>query len=82
MHLLAQAVAENPLAAYGLTGSVIAALLYFINGFRTDLKDLAHRLDGLTRALLVDMIERDSIGEKTKAYCRDAIAKIDARNRE
>lgn len=45
----------------------------------TDNRTLAHRIDGLTKALLVDMTERDSSGIHTKKYARDEIAKIDAR---
>ena len=81
MSVIGQIAAENPLATYGLAGILLSWALWFINQLRQDLKDLAHRLDGLTRALLVDMAERDSIGERTKQYCRDAIAAIDARNK-
>lgn len=42
-------------------------------------RDVMHRIDGLTRALLVDMVERDSAGAHAKSFARDAIAKIDAR---
>ena len=41
--------------------------------------DLAHRIDGLTKALLVDMIDRDTVGPHVKAYAKETIAKIDAR---
>ncbi len=44
-----------------------------------ELRTLAHRIDGLTRALLVDMTERDSAGIHVKKYAREEIAKIDER---
>ncbi len=39
----------------------------------------AHRVDGLTRALLMDLVSRDSTGIQTKAHARQEIAKIEAR---
>lgn len=45
----------------------------------SDYRFLGHRIDGLTKAMLVDMTERESCGMHTKRYARDEIAKIDAR---
>lgn len=46
---------------------------------RRSIDRLAHRTDGLQRALLADMVERESIGIATKNYCRRTLAEIDAR---
>ena len=43
-------------------------------------RDVMHRIDGLTKALLVDLIERETSGHETKRYAADAIQKIDARS--
>ena len=85
---IAQAIADNQsvLLTYGPLGIVCAWLMW--RAEKTEarvalmLKDLAHRIDGLTRAMLVDMTERESAGERTKEYARQAIARIDARSSE
>lgn len=83
---LAQLVTENHsvFLTYGPLGAVCAWLMW--RAEKTESKivnvlgDLAHRIDGLTRAMLVDMTERESAGERTREYARQAIAKIDARS--
>ena len=93
MTQLAQLASDNAvpvLFTYGPIGVVLAwfmlrgeKLVTRIGAFEVTiilkLGDLAHRVDGLTKALLVDMIERESAGEHTKQYAREAIARIDAR---
>jgi len=86
MSLIAQMAAENPLASYGIVGVVMGWLMWLVSAlrsdikdFRADIKDSAHRLDGLSRTMLVDMLERENTGAHTKQYCREAIARIDAR---
>jgi len=71
-----------PLAPWGLLTAVLGWFMTQFAKLPGEIKSLAHRIDGLTRALLVDMVERDSIGIHTKNYARQEIAKIDARNRE
>lgn len=46
---------------------------------RKEIKTLSHRIDGLTRQLMMEMVERGAVGAKTMDYIRAAIAKIDAR---
>jgi len=83
-HTIAQTLADNSSAlfAYGPLGIVCAWLMFRMERVFTDLRDLSHRIDGLTRAMLVDMTERESAGPKAKEYAREAIAKIDARNKD
>jgi len=91
LQTLAQIATENagPLLTYGPLGIVCAWLMWkiermeksMVESLGTRLGDLAHRIDGLTRAMLVDMTERESAGERTKEYAREAIAKIDARSK-
>jgi len=69
----------QPVAQYGLLGTVLAWLMYQTKDIPKDIKSLANRVDGLTRALLVDMAERESCGLNVKRYAREEIAKIDAR---
>ncbi len=68
-----------PLTAVGLLTAVLSWFMYQGMKIPKELRILAHRLDGLTRALLVDMTERDSAGIHVKKYAREEIAKIDER---
>jgi hypothetical protein len=76
----AQASVEaNPLAAYGLSGIVIAWLFWFFDKLRQEIKLLAHRIDGLTRAMLMDLMSRDSTGPHARELARQELDKIEAR---
>jgi len=89
MQHIAQIATENagPLLVYGPLGIVCAWLMWKIERMETKmtdalgakLGDLAHRIDGLTKALLVDMVNREDTGIATKRYATEAIARIDAR---
>jgi hypothetical protein len=90
MSLISQIAAEQaagPLLIYGPLGIVCAWLMWKIermetkmtDALGTKLGDLAHRIDGLTKALLVDMVNREDTGIATKKYANEAISKIDAR---
>jgi len=78
---LAQIVSENSsaLLTYGPMGVILAWFMWRSERMTDKLADLAHRIDGLTKALLVDMVERESSGDATKRFARDAISRIDAR---
>ena len=82
--VIAQAAADNAsvLLTYGPLGVMTAWLMWRSEKVFTEIRDLAHRIDGLTKALLVDMSNRDTCGVQTKAYAKEAIAKIDARNQK
>lgn len=92
MNLLAQVATENQaLYSYGALGIICAWLMWRdekrakdlreADGERsTEMRSLAHRIDGLTKALLVDITERESCGLHTKRYAKEEIAKIDARS--
>jgi hypothetical protein len=41
--------------------------------------DVLHRIDGLTKALLVDKIESADATPEVRRYARETVAKIDAR---
>jgi hypothetical protein len=88
---IAQIINENAnaLLTYGPLGIVCGWLMWKIErmenklceGLSSKLGDLSHRIEGLTRTMLVDMAERESAGERTKEYARDTIAQIDARSK-
>ena len=84
--------AENysGLLTYGPLGVITAWLMYRDEKRAMQLRevelrqiekmsDMMHRIDGLTRAMLMDMLNRDKLAPAVKEYARQAIAKIDAR---
>lgn len=80
MTIIAQMVSEmNPLAQFGLLGIVLGYFMYQGTKLTAEIRGLAHRIDGMTRALLMDMISRDSVGPATRAQAQAEIAKIEAR---
>ncbi len=82
MQRLIAELADNasPLLTYGPLGAICAWFMFRGEKVAAKIGDLAHRIDGLTKALLVDMVNRENVGVKTKQYAVDTIAKIDARN--
>ena len=80
MHFVAEFASENSmLIQYGGLGCVL--VWFMVRGERvfSKLSDLSHRIDGLTKALLVDMIEKDHTSISVKKYAKETIARIDAR---
>lgn len=84
MSILAQLVQENTaLYTYGPLGIFCAFFMWRDvverQKDRTEYRGLAHRIDGLTRQLMMEMVERGTVSDKTVVYLREQIAKIDAR---
>lgn len=78
---LAQVSAEQGgvLLTYGPMGVVLAWFMWRGEKLSGEIRSLAHRIDGLTRALLMDLVNRDSAGPATKAAAQAEITKIEAR---
>lgn len=85
-------VADNPSAlyAYGPLGIITCWLMYRDERRAIQIRenevreaghreDVMHRIDGLTKALLVDLVERETATQHAKDFAREAIARIDAR---
>lgn len=93
MHLLAQIVAENPaLYSYGPLGVICAFFMWRdVNRenarekeramFIFEIRGLGHRIDGLAKVQLLELVESENAGSNARQYAREAIAKIDARER-
>lgn len=79
--LIAQIAAEtNPyslLVAYGPMGIMLA---WFMLRSERAMNNLAHRIDGMTRAMLVDTLSRDNVGHNTRKHAEQQLAKIEARD--
>ena len=89
--LLAE-IPDNPstLITYGPLGIITAWLMWRDEKraiqmreaeikMQAQLADMLHRFDGLTKALLIDMIAREHLGEAARTHAREALAKIEAR---
>ncbi len=78
--VMSQVTSDNTmLYTYGPLGVFCGWLMWRDEKRAADHRSIGHRLDGLTKALLVDMAERDSCGIQTKKYARAEIEKINAR---
>lgn len=80
-NLIAQAMPENfgLLLNYGPLGIVLMWFMLRFEKLVVEIRSLSHRLDGLTKALLMDLVSRDSTGPATRAQAQQEIAKIEAR---
>ncbi len=84
---LAQVASDfGPLAQFGVLGIVLGWFMFRAEklittgatAMNSELAKLASRIDGLTRAMLMDLVNRDSVGIHTKAQAREMIADIEA----
>lgn len=80
-HLIAQATPDGfgVLINYGPLGVMLAWFMLRFEKLVVEIRSLSHRLDGLTKALLMDLVSRDSTGPATRAQAQQEIAKIEAR---
>ena len=85
-HLIAQVSSidfSSPLFREGTLGVMLAWFMFRFEKWsdRTvkELRTLSHRQDGLTKALLITELSRDTIGEHGKKAAQEMIAKIEAR---
>lgn len=81
-HVISQIATEQGGALLLTYGPMGAILLWFMargEKLVSEIRSLSHRIDGLTRALLMDMVSRDNVGPATKAQAQQEIAKIEAR---
>jgi len=70
----------NVLFQYGLAGVIIAWFMFEHKSFGKDIRTLSHRIDGLTRAMLVDALSRENIGPMARKFAQEMLAKIEASN--
>lgn len=89
--VLAQVLADNPaLYSYGPLGIICAFFMWRdVNrenardrertNFISEIRGLGHRIDGLAKVQLLELVESENAGTNARQYAREAIAKIDAR---
>jgi hypothetical protein len=77
MNILAQVAAENPvLYTYGPLGVLCS---YFIWRGETLAKDVKKELVDMKSTMLLDILSRESAGEKARAIAQRMLAEIEAR---
>lgn len=80
---LTTTVELNTASALVVYGPMGAMLLWFMVRFESMVKAfgiLSHRIDGVTRAMLLDVASRDSAGPQVKRIAQEMLAKIEARD--
>ena len=71
--IAAQIESYKPWFEYGLAGCIIFYLMHFID---KRLGRIEHRLSGLQRTMLIELLSRDSISIQAKAMAREELSKI------
>lgn len=80
---VAQVAAEHQaLYTYGPLGIICGWLMWRDEKRAADNRSLAHQIGTLTKALLVDMLERDSCSDHTRRYAQEEIARLEERSRK
>lgn len=82
MSILAQVPDMNLTAAlviYGPMGIFCAWFMMRVEKLIGEVRTLSHRIEGITKAMLVDVMSRESSGENAREIARDMLAKIDDR---
>lgn len=80
--IIPSAEPNSLIVVYGPMGIMLGWFMWRGEKLVAKISDLAHRMDGLTKALLVDMVEKNHISDATKKYANETISKIDARSRK
>ena len=70
--------ASSPLYTYGPLGVFCAYFMWRGEGFGREIRTLSHRIDGLTRAMLVDALSRENIGPMARKFAQEMLAKIES----
>ena len=76
------APALNAANALWIYGPMYAMLGWFmLRGERimSEIRVLSHRIDGLTKAMLVDVLSRENAGSQTRQTAQEMLAKINTR---
>lgn len=85
MAILAQVAAENPTAlyVYGPLGIMVGWFMWqgtrFAENMKTQIGEVVNRIDTLSKAMMLDVLTRDSSGVHAKSQAREIIAEIDSK---
>ena len=82
IQLLAQGdVAITSLYTYGPMGLVLGWFMLRGEKVIIEIRSLRQCIEGLTRAILVEFVTRDDVGEHVKTYARSEIERMDLESR-
>lgn len=78
--VIAQAVTDNSTAllSYGPLGIITAWFMWRGEKLGGEIRTLGGRIETMTRAMLVDVISRESTGVHAKQQARDIMAEIES----
>jgi hypothetical protein len=77
---VAQVAAEHQaLYTYGPLGIICGWLMWRDEKRAAENRSFGSRIDGLTKAILADMMERENCGEHARSYAREEMARINSR---
>ncbi len=76
---LPEVTAGNALFAYGPMGIIICWFMFRGEAVLKEIRGLANRIDGLTRAMLVDVLSRDNSGPHARETAQAMLTKIEGR---
>lgn len=82
MHLLAQIADVNPttlLVAYGPMGVMLAWFMWRFEAMIKAFRGLSHQIEGMSKALLVDIMSRPATSGPTRQVAADMLADMERR---
>lgn len=85
MSFLAQAtsvVEQHPLLySYGPLGFMCSWFMWRGEKVISEIRTLSHRIDGITKAMLVDVLSRESCGPAARKAAKDMLDKVESPRR-
>ncbi len=69
----------NALFAYGPMGIILCWFMFRGEAALKEIRGLGNRIDGLTRAMLVDVLSRDNAGTHTRETAQAMLTKLESR---
>lgn len=69
------------LVIYGPMGVFCGFFMWQFPKMIVEIRSLGHRIDGMTRAMLADIITRDGVGHNAQRVAQEMLAKIEANDK-
>ncbi len=79
--ILAQSATVDPITGIVIYGPMGLMLAWFMLRSEKAMNTLSHRIDGMTRALLVDTLSRDNVGSTSRKLAEEMLTNIENRSR-
>lgn len=72
---------ESVLIAYGPMGIMLVWFMWRFEALQGSFRSLSSRIDGMTKALLVDVMSRPTTGPNVRQAAGDMLAEMEARSK-